>query len=503
MKHLGVLSLELVVFLTAVVRTEPASELVEEIWEVAYIDGAKVGYLHTTVRSKEIDGMKQLRANAELELTFKRNNAVMKLHMEQGTEETAEGKVTGVFMKQESGKGQPLVLHGTVEGERLHVVVDSGRIDSKVRWTDQAVGLYQWLHLFEQKKPKVGETFTFPRYEPIINHVVTMRVRVKEEEEVQLLGKKQSLLRVEMTPDKIEVPGQVVQLPGVVWWLDGDFVPQRRQFELEGLGTVVLTRTTREVATAAAPPAKLPDVGLKTLIPLNRVIPKPYDSRAAVYRVTIRGDSEAATALASDAHQQVKNAKGETFELHVHPARHGEGRTSADAAAAEYLASCPFINCDDKGVKDLARKAAGNETDAWKKAVRLEKWVHTNMRVDQSAPMVSAAQAARELTGDCRNHALLLAALCRAEGVPSRIAVGLLCVDKAKQPQMGFHMWTEVYIDGQWLGLDAILGKGGVAASHIKIADHSWRDVQSLTPFLPVARVLGKTAIEVVSVEGE
>jgi hypothetical protein len=76
-------------------------------------------------------------------------------------------------------------------------------------------------------------------------------------------------------------------------------------------------------------------------------------------------------------------------------------------------------------------------------------------------------------------------------------------VDKAKQPQMGFHMWTEVYIDGQWLGLDAILGNGGVAASHIKIADHSWREVQSLTPLLPVARVLGKTAIEVVSVEGE
>ena len=68
---------------------------------------------------------------------------------------------------------------------------------------------------------------------------------------------------------------------------------------------------------------------------------------------------------------------------------------------------------------------------------------------------------------------------------------------------MGFHMWTEVYLDGQWLGLDAILGKGGVAASHIKIADHSWHDVQSLTPFLPVTRILGKVRIEVVSVTDE
>src|SRR4029077_17623547 len=105
--------------------------------------------------------------------------------------------------------------------------------------------------------------------------------------------------------------------------------------------------------------------------------------------------------------------------------------------------------------------------------------------VDQTSPMVPAGQAARDLSGDCRNHALLLAALCRAEGIPARIAIGLLYVDKAKQPQMGFHMWTEVYLDGQWLGLDAILGKAGVAASHIKIADHSWRDVQSEIALVP------------------
>ncbi len=503
MRHNIVLSLGLILFTTTLLRAEPAGELVEEIWEVAHIDGVKVGYLHTTVRAREVDGVKQLRASAELELTFKRNNAVMKLRMEQGTDETADDKVVGVSMKQEAGKGQALVLTGTVEGERLHVVVDNGRIDCKIRWTDQAVGLHKWHHLFEEKKPKAGDTFAFPRYEPIVNYVVTMRVAVKDKETVDVLGKKQALLRVEMTPDKIEVPGQSLQLPGVVWWLDGDFVPQRRQFELDGLGSVLLTRTTREVATAAGAPAKLPDLGLKSLIPLNRAIPKPYDSRTAVYRVTVRGDADAATALARDTHQEVKNAKGETFELHVHPVRHGEGRGSADAAPAEYLASCPFINCDDKAVKELARKAAGDETDPWKKAVRLEKWVNKNMRVDQSTPMAPAAQVARDLSGDCRNHALLLAALCRAENIPARVAVGLLYVDKAKQPQMGFHMWTEVYSDGQWLGLDAILGKGGVAASHVKIADHSWRDVQSLTPFLPVARVLGKTAIEVVSVEGE
>jgi hypothetical protein len=61
-------------------------------------------------------------------------------------------------------------------------------------------------------------------------------------------------------------------------------------------------------------------------------------------------------------------------------------------------------------------------------------------------------------------------------------------------------MWAEVYVRGAWLGLDATLGEGGVGASHIKVTDHSWHNVQSVTPLLPLQRVLGKMKIEVVSV---
>ena len=97
---------------------------------------------------------------------------------------------------------------------------------------------------------------------------------------------------------------------------------------------------------------------------------------------------------------------------------------------------------------------------------------------------------------------MLTAALCRAAGVPSRTAVGLVYVDDPDRgPVFGFHMWTEVWVKGQWLGLDATLGQGGVGAAHLKIADHSWRDIQTLAPLLPVTRVLGKTRIEVVSVK--
>jgi transglutaminase-like putative cysteine protease len=123
------------------------------------------------------------------------------------------------------------------------------------------------------------------------------------------------------------------------------------------------------------------------------------------------------------------------------------------------------------------------------------------MRPDDGAALGPASQVARELRGDCRGYAFLTAALCRAESIPARTAVGLIYVEKAGKPYFGFHMWTEVNIDGRWLGVDGTLGRGGIGAEHIKVADHSWHDMESLTPLLPVNRILGKTRIEVVSVD--
>jgi transglutaminase-like putative cysteine protease len=123
------------------------------------------------------------------------------------------------------------------------------------------------------------------------------------------------------------------------------------------------------------------------------------------------------------------------------------------------------------------------------------------MKGSTSVGISPASQVCRDLTGDCRQHGMLLAALCRAAGIPARTAVGLVYVDDpGRGPILGFHMWTEVWIKGQWLMLDAVLGRGSVGAAHLKVADHTWHDTQTLAPLLPVTRVLGKIKVEVVSV---
>jgi hypothetical protein len=482
-------------------KPAPAGKIVSDQWDAAYLDANRAGYIHTTVREIERDGKKLYQTTIALDLTLRRFQDVIRQQMESGTVETADGKVTAVSMSQTLGKEQKLTLIGTVEGAQLRVKVSGEHnMEKLIRWNDNVVGLYREQQLFKDKKAKPGDRFSYLHYEPLINAVVTVQVTVKEAEETTVNGQKQKLLRAETIPDKI----LGVQLPLTVFWLDKDLLPVRSQVDMPGLGKLTLARTTKETALSPVVPAKITDIGLTQLIPLNRRIARPHETSAAVYRITLPADEEPAKAFAADNRQQAKNAKGKAFELHIQAVRKPEQVKDPQPAAEEFLKSNYFINSDDAKVKELASKAVGNEKDAWRKALRIEKWVHSNMKSQNfSVAMAPADEVARNLEGDCTEYAMLAAAMCRAAGVPSRTALGFVYVDMAKGPVFGYHMWTEVYVQGQWIGLDATLGRGSVGAAHIKITDHSWHETRSLAPLLPVMRVmLGKPAIEVVRVEG-
>jgi transglutaminase-like putative cysteine protease len=268
------------------------------------------------------------------------------------------------------------------------------------------------------------------------------------------------------------------------------------------LGTITMYRGTREAAMA--PATQLTDIGPRSFIRLNRLIERPYDTKTAVYRITVKGDEDPATTFAEDNRQTVKNVQGSTFDLHVQAVRSPQPMDHPSEAKEEFTKSCFYLNSDDARVKELAAKAVAQEKDPWRKAQWIERWVHDHVTLDNSVPFAGADKVAENLKGDCRHKAMLAAALCRAVGVPSRTAVGLVYTnDRQSGPVMAFHMWAEVWVSGQWVAIDGTLGQGSVGADHIKIADASWYETQSLTPLLPVARVLGKVSIEVLTVNGK
>jgi len=483
------------------VAAEPRGRIIEDIWNVAYLQGAKAGSVHTVVREIEQAGKKILRTTTALKMTLRRDGREFKIQMENGSDETADGKVTGVWLLQDNGELGKVIMKGTVADGKLDMqVTGSTQYNKQNPWNDEVLGLYRQETMFRDRKVKPGDTFTFLSFEPMVSMVATNRVTVKDFEKVEVQGRPRRLLRVEIQPDKIVASNGAVQLPTLTMWLDDKLLPVRSQAPMPPLGDMVLYRSAGPVAANAGPGAEILEA---SFIPLNRSIAPSISARSAVYRITVKGNKEPAAAFAPDARQTARNARGDAFEMAVKalPPAHPSGK--AAEPGEEYVKSCYWLDSDDLRIKKLAREAVGDEPDLWKKAQRVQRWVKNNLDNSYGVAFIPASEVAKIKRGDCRQHSMLATAMCRAEGIPARPVLGLVYgYNKQRRPIMAFHMWTEVWRDGQWYPLDATLGH--VGATHIKIAANSWHNEQSLTPLLDIWAVMGKLSIEVISVdEGE
>ena len=463
------------------------------LYETVSFEGKRIG-VHT-VRVQREAGDKFIRVSSTLDLTLSRFGTLVKIRREEGARLTADGTLFGTFMhqSQEGAKGTSLI--GTVIDNSLLVRVLPLDAERRIPWDPASLDPWTTLHQFAGKKLETGDTFTFSRWEPLYNRVVTVRVSVRDKERTSVGDTIRELRRIELVPDALVAGTQRVVPARQTWWLDDQGIPQRRQTTLDGLGLLTFVRSDKATATAKIT-SGVPDVGKASYAPLNKPLRLPYQQAKLHYRVTVSEASDLNDLFVSDDHQKVQVVEGKIL-LTIAPPRSGTGSAQAQP---EYLAANYFLDHDDPPVQALAKRAAGDESDPWKKAQKIERFVRHFLRNDNSAELVPVSQIVRNPRGDCRHHAFLTTALLRANGLPARTAIGLLYVYRGT-PVFGFHMWSEVLIEGQWRGLDSTLGNGGVSAAHVKITDHHWFKVDSLAPLLPAQKLVGKLRFELLADE--
>jgi hypothetical protein len=482
---------------------------VTEYWEAVYARDQKkveqlIGFSRTTLEPVEVDGKEVIRATRELNIRIKREGQTAPLRLSEGTEASADGKTTGVFLTAYNGEQAVWKIKGKVKGKKL-LVRQEGIQDSEreVDWDPSITSLNKELTLVGDKKAKPGDEFDYRTYASTLGQSLKVHVRVEAEEEVAtpLKKDKRKLLRVELEPEEI----QGIQLPGNTTWFDPkSYELVMTQTEMPGFGVLTLVRTTKEVATG--PLGNLPDMIDLLSIRLDETSGDMHSMSRAVYRVTTLTNANPEKIIKADERQTIKNVdrKKRTFEIHVEAKRTPVDIAEPKPVDEQYLKSNHFITSDDELVQKLAKEAVGNETDPWKQAQHIEKFVRGYITEGTyTQALDTAAQVAKSRKGDCTEFSMLSAAMCRAAGVPSRTAVGLVYVERTRlseTPILAFHMWTEVYVKGQWLGLDATMAKGSIGPGHIKISDHSWHEVKSFLPLLPVQGfVQTQPAVKVIS----
>lgn len=118
-----------------------------------------------------------------------------------------------------------------------------------------------------------------------------------------------------------------------------------------------------------------------------------------------------------------------------------------------FLQSTPTLQVDHpKIAEQVALLNIDKKESACARIGRFNHYVYKLIRKENSATFSSAVETLDAGYGDCGEHAVLLAALLRAAGIPARVVLGLLYI----APKKGYyyHAWVVAYAGGNGIFAD-------------------------------------------------
>ena len=475
-------------------REEAAPLAPHETWDICRMQGARVGYGHTTIRYATDGDRRVLKIEGLIHFAVQRFGQTTEQDIRFTDTETPAGGLIAFDCEIRQGT-TPLRTTGRVVGDRLDVemTTEGAKRATSMPWSADCGGMSAPEESLLRRPMEPGE-HRVVRHLTIDNQLADMEMTARQEESVQLLAGTFRLLRIETLE---RMPGGQ-KIKGVSWI---DRTGETVKSWIEPMNMEVF-RVPKEVALAKTDLAKF-DFGERTLVRVDRPVPGGHQSKRVRYRVHLEG-GDPSEVFVSGPSQQVKKIDAHTAEVTVYAIRPctpgGNPEARDDPPTDADRRPNNFIQSDDAVIVSDAREAAGRETDPWRVAVALEQYVHKAItQKDFTQAFATAAEVARSHEGDCTEHAVFLAALARARGIPARVAVGLVYMSHSAT--FGYHMWTEVYVDRRWIPIDATLAQGGIGGGHLKLAQTSLEGISAYSSFLPVVQVIGRLRVEVLDAD--
>ena len=425
------------------------------------MEGKKIGYAEYT-RIVE-DG--KVTTHQQMAMMLGRGGQTVKIESSETHIETSDGKPLGFEMRQTmSGIEQKRI--GVIADGKVTVAVETaGQPQSiAIDWPKGAL-LNEGMRLVqEQQGLKEGTAYEVDIFRPDMMMALKSQVAVGKKEVVDLLGRVVELTEVKVT---MQIPGQPIT---VTSYVNDDLKAVKTLVPMLGM---VLEMVQCDKAFAlreddvvdfldrlsVKSPSELTDIAGKASIEYQL---SPTGSETLIFPTT------SSQAVHQDGDRIVVTVKPYVPENDPPLPYNGD---NAEVLAA--LKPTEYLQSDNAKVKELADAAVGATTETLKAARQIESFVKGYIVTkDLSVGYATAAEVAQSRQGDCSEHAVLTAAMCRAAGIPARVVCGVVYAEAfiGQKSVFGGHMWTEVFVDGGWVGLDATRAPKGFGPGHIAMA---------------------------------
>ena len=410
------------------------------------MQGQKIGYAsHTrTVENSHVISTEQF------SLTLGRGGQAVTVESREMYIETVDAKPLSFEMGMKAS-GVEQKTSGTIENGKINLTrhVMGTPQTSIVDWPAGALMPEGMLLLQKEKGLDPGTEYEFLIFRPDMMMSINTTVIVGEKQPIDLFGRVAELTEVKQIT---RVQDQEII---VTSYVDDDFKALKSVAPTMGM--------TLEFVACDKDFAMQPNNVIDFLEKLSIASPTPLTEMNAISSIDYKlvSTTDQPLQIPTTSHQQARAQNGSTLvtvqQLPV-PENIPFPYEGTDPNILECLKSTEYLQSDKEAIIDLARHAVGGTQDAAKAAKQIESFVAGYIQTkDLSVGYASAAEVAQSRQGDCSEHAVLTAAMCRAVGIPARIACGVVYAEAFINQKNIFagHMWVEAWLNGRWVGLDA------------------------------------------------
>lgn len=458
---------------------------VDESWYESTLGTARVGYIHETVRA-EADGTVITEVDAEF--LVRRADDLVRMDAHERWSETAAGAPVAYHGRRRLSdeameldvtvRGDALVVRRTVRGAAVFSTIESG---ASVLFPRAVTA----LHVARGLVP--GDKYAFAYFDTDFERVGRAEVTVVGPESVTILGEQQTLTRLIVRSD-------LYAGIDTIEWRDADGRLWRSEMPVAGIAQEL---TTREAALGQEASV---DILAWTTIPSDVRIEAPRGVDRALYEVWVDGD-DASAVIPEDARQTLegKTDRGALLEVRrVVPEPGSTVKAPVTLPGMEpYLEGNALMQTWYPILIAAAAKCVRtSDGDTWQGARQIERFVNAHVENKGfGTAFGSATEVLSSRAGDCSEHAVLMAAMTRAVGIPSKLVSGLVYHEGG----FAYHMWVEVWTGGGWYALDPTIGDGSVDATHIKLAESAAEDAVVADLSVGVLRTWRRLSVRIVN----
>lgn len=466
-------------------------------WGQVFLAEQKVGYAHFSHTRKG----DQITTSSSVVMKMGRMDQAIKAEINSSTVETIDGT--------------PLRFNSVMKMAAFETTTSGEVHDGKVTLTKEQFGMKQadtydfpegslmeWgafrLQLLKGSKP--GTTYEYKTYSPdlSVDKAMATTATIGDWEEINSNG---TAIKAQKITATIDTP--VGKLTSKTW-MDKDANLIRSDIPMPGLGELSVIACDEAAALSDFLP---PELFMNTVIEVKRKIDRAK-ARRIRYRLTAQNDEVDLSTLPDTGMQSVESTGKRSAELTVtrliYKPENPSDKKRSTPDLSEYREPNLMINTADPELIALAKKAAGGVTEPFALADRLRKFVTGYIKSkDLNVGFASAGEVARNREGDCSEHGVLLAALGRINGLPSRVVVGLAYVPSlgGRQNIFGYHLWTQFYIDHRWIDFDAALAESDCSPARIAFATSSLHETGLADLSLPLLTKIGGIDIEIEEID--